>query len=226
MRPVSLYGRSKVAAEHMLLQRENSISLRLATVFGMSPRMRMDLLLNDFVYRAVTDRAVTVFEGHAKRNYIHIRDIAHAFIDTLSKFAEMRGWPYNVGLSNANLSKLELCQKIRRWVPNFHYHEAAIGEDPDKRDYLVSNARMEATGWKPFYVIGRRNRGADEGLPDDPKLGLWERLMDAVQHSDGTRITVHDDEPQKGDKCDVQGCIRNNRRNNGVGRWTMVRALR
>ena len=153
LNPVSLYGKSKVAAESLILHRTNSVSLRLATVFGMSPRMRLDLLVNDFVHRAVTDRAVTVFEGHAKRNYIHIRDVAHAFVHVLANFPTMAGQAYNVGLSSANLSKLELCEKIKRWVPNFHYHEAAIGEDPDKRDYLVSNARMEATGWKPFYSL-------------------------------------------------------------------------
>jgi nucleoside-diphosphate-sugar epimerase len=153
MRPVSLYGRSKVAAEQQLLERENSISLRLATVFGMSPRMRLDLLVNDFVHRAVHDRTVTLFEAHAKRNYIHVRDVAYAFIHALSKFTEMRGKAYNVGLSSANLSKLELCEHIQKRIPKFYFHEAAIGEDPDRRDYVVSNARMEGTGWKPFYSL-------------------------------------------------------------------------
>jgi nucleoside-diphosphate-sugar epimerase len=153
MRPVSLYGRSKVEAEKLILARENSISLRLATVFGMSPRMRLDLLVNDLTYRAVMDRSVTIFEGHAKRNYVHIRDVANAFVHALSNFDKMRGRPYNVGLSTANLSKLELCAQIKKHVPAFYFHEAPIGEDPDRRDYLVSNARLEATGWKPYYSL-------------------------------------------------------------------------
>src|SRR5208282_1379212 len=113
LRPVSLYGRDKVAAEAIILERENSISLRLATVFGMAPRMRIDLLVNDFVYRAVNDRFVVLFEAHFKRNYIHIRDVARAFIHSIENFDGMRGRPYNVGLSEANLSKAELCERIK-----------------------------------------------------------------------------------------------------------------
>jgi nucleoside-diphosphate-sugar epimerase len=115
--------------------------------------MRVDLLVNDFVLRAVHDRAVLVFEGHFKRNYIHIRDVARAFIHAIDNFASMQGRPYNVGLSDANLSKLELCAKIREHIPNFVYVEAPIGEDPDKRDYVVSNARIEATGFKPQHSL-------------------------------------------------------------------------
>ena len=153
LRPVSLYGRDKVAAEQIILDRENSVSLRLATVFGMAPRMRIDLLVNDFVYRAVNDRFVVLFEAHFKRNYIHIRDVARAFIHTMDKFADMKGRPFNVGLSDANLSKAELCERIKAHVPNFQYLEAPVGEDPDKRDYIVSNSRIEATGYAPAHSL-------------------------------------------------------------------------
>jgi len=149
LRPVSLYGVTKVEAERAVLERGNSISLRLATVFGVSPRMRIDLLVNDFTYRAVMDRAVVVFEGDAKRNYIHVRDVAKAFLHSLDNFSSMCDNAFNVGLSDANLSKIELCTKIQEVVPNFVYLTAPIGEDPDKRDYIVSNEKIEATGWKP-----------------------------------------------------------------------------
>ncbi|MCX7868357.1 MAG: NAD(P)-dependent oxidoreductase [Terrimicrobiaceae bacterium] len=153
LRPISLYGTSKVEAEAAVLDRGNSISFRLATVFGMSPRMRLDLLVNDFVYRAAMDRALVVFEGHFKRNYIHIRDVARVFLHGLENFDAMRGRPYNVGLEDANLTKLELCAVIQRHVPGFVFLEAPIGEDPDKRDYIVSNARILSTGWRPKHSL-------------------------------------------------------------------------
>ncbi|MGL6096431.1 MAG: NAD-dependent epimerase/dehydratase family protein [Fimbriiglobus sp.] len=153
LRPLSLYGRTKVEAELATLAAGNAITFRLATVFGMSARMRLDLLVNDFVYRAVTDRAVVVFEGHAKRNYIHVRDVAAAFVHGIANFDAMRDKPYNVGLSDANLSKLELCAEIRKQVPVFVALEAPIGEDPDKRDYIVSNARIEAAGFRPTMTL-------------------------------------------------------------------------
>lgn len=153
LRPISLYGVTKVEAEQAVLASGNALTFRLATVFGMSPRMRIDLLVNDFVHRAVTDRAVVVFEGHAKRNYIHIRDVARAFLHALTNFERMKDQPYNVGLSDANLSKLELCAEIRKLLPGFVFLEAPIGEDPDKRDYIVSNAKIEATGFKPAYSL-------------------------------------------------------------------------
>ena len=153
LRPISLYGRTKVEAEQAVLERGNSISFRLATVFGMSPRMRIDLLVNDFVYRAVNDRAVVLFEAHFKRNYIHIRDVARAFLHGICNFDTMRDQPYNVGLSDANLSKLELCQRIQQHLPNFMFMEAPIGEDPDKRDYIVSNEKIESTGYRPQFSL-------------------------------------------------------------------------
>jgi nucleoside-diphosphate-sugar epimerase len=159
LRPISLYGRTKVDAEQAVLEHGNSITFRLATVFGMSPHMRLDLLVNDFTYRAVTDRVVVVFEGHFKRNYIHIRDVAKAFIHGLDNFDAMQGRPYNVGLSDANLSKIELCEAIKERVPGFTYLEAPLGEDPDKRDYIVSNERIEGTGFHPDWPL---ERGIDE----------------------------------------------------------------
>lgn len=153
LRPISLYGRTKVEAESAVLERGNAISFRLATVFGMAPRMRVDLLVNDFVYRAVNDRAVVLFEPHFKRNYIHIRDVARAFLHGLDNFETMKDRPYNVGLSEANLSKWELCERIQQHLPRFVFLEAPIGEDPDKRDYIISNARIEATGYQPAHSL-------------------------------------------------------------------------
>jgi nucleoside-diphosphate-sugar epimerase len=155
LRPISLYGVTKVEAEKAVLERGNGVTLRLATVFGMSPRMRIDLLVNDFTWRAVTDRAVVIFEGHFKRNYIHIRDVVKGFEHALANFDTMRGEAYNLGLSTANLSKLELCAKIREHIPGFVFLEAPIGEDPDKRDYIVSNEKVEATGWSPDWSLDR-----------------------------------------------------------------------
>lgn len=154
LRPISLYGTTKVEAEKAVLDRGNAISFRLATVFGMAPRMRLDLLVNDFVYRAVTDRAVVLFEPHFKRNYIHVRDVARAFLHGINNFETMKNEPYNVGLSDANLSKLELCQEIQKHLPAFVFPEAPVGEDPDKRDYIVSNAKIEATGYMPAHGLG------------------------------------------------------------------------
>ena len=153
LRPVSLYGRTKVEAERAVLDRGNAISFRLATVFGMSPRMRIDLLVNDFVYRAVHDRAVVLFEAHFKRNYIHVRDVARAFVHGIDGFDDMKNQPYNVGLSDANLSKAELCRKIQEHLPKFCFLEAPVGEDPDKRDYIVSNEKIERTGFRPAYSL-------------------------------------------------------------------------
>jgi nucleoside-diphosphate-sugar epimerase len=155
LRPISLYGTTKCEAEAAVLERENGLSFRLATVFGMSPRMRVDLLVNDFVYRAVNDRAVVVFEGHFKRNFLHVRDVARVFLHALENFSKMRGRPYNVGLDDANLSKLELCAEIKKQIPAFVYLEAPIGEDPDKRDYIVSNARILGTGFRPEWPLAR-----------------------------------------------------------------------
>lgn len=152
LKPVSLYGRDKVAAEDAVLARDGAVSLRLATVFGMSPRPRIDLLVNDFVYRALHDRAVVLFESHFKRNYIHVRDVGRAFLHGIDNPGRIAG-VYNVGLSDTNISKRELCERIQKHLPAFQFVEAEIGEDPDKRDYVVSNAKIEATGFKPQYSL-------------------------------------------------------------------------
>jgi nucleoside-diphosphate-sugar epimerase len=158
--PISLYGTTKMDAEKIVLDRGNGISFRLATVFGMSPRMRMDLLVNDFVYRAITDRAVVLFEPHFKRNYIHVRDVARAFQHGVDKFETLsQAGVFNVGLSDANLSKFELCQAIQKHLPGFVFMEAPIGEDPDKRNYIVSNEKIEKTAFRPKY-------GLHDGIPE------------------------------------------------------------
>jgi len=154
IRPVSLYGRDKVEVERTLLERHPAaVSLRLATVFGMSPRMRLDLLVNDFTYRAYTDRFIVLFESHFKRNFIHVRDVARAFLHAMDRFDAMQGQVYNVGLSDANLSKLELCQRIQKHLPGFTVHESSVGKDPDKRDYIVSNEKIERTGYSPAFSL-------------------------------------------------------------------------
>lgn len=153
LRPVSLYGQLKVEIEKLLLDSGRAVSLRLATVFGVSPRMRWDLMVNDFTFRAVRDKFIVLFEGHFRRNYIHIRDIAKAFLFGLQNYEKMKGNAFNVGLSSANLTKLELCQKIKEYLPSFYVHAAEIGEDPDKRDYIVSNEKLESLGWKPDYSL-------------------------------------------------------------------------
>ena len=160
IRPVSLYGRDKVEVERILMEQHRSaISFRLATVFGMSPRMRLDLLVNDFTYRAVTDRFIVLFESHFKRNFLHVRDVARAFLHGIDHFDAMAGQIYNVGLSDANLSKRELCDRISAHVPEFVVHESNIGKDPDKRDYIVSNEKIERTGYRPAFSL---DDGIDE----------------------------------------------------------------
>ena len=153
LRPISKYAVDKVAVEKVLMERENSISYRLATVFGMSPRMRTDLLVNDLTYRAVNDGYVVIFEGHFKRNYIHVRDVCEAFLHAIYQFDEMKGNIYNVGLSSANVSKLELCEIIKKQLPNFTIVEGDIKKDPDQRNYIVSNEKLERTGWTPYHTL-------------------------------------------------------------------------
>ncbi len=151
--PISLYGKTKMAAEKAVLEGGNSLTFRFATLFGASPRMRTDLLVNDFTYRAVFDRSLIVFEGSFMRNYLHVRDAAGAFIFAMENFEKMKGRQYNCGLSDANLSKIQLCEKIKEHIPSFMYIEAPVGTDPDKRNYLVSNERLESMGWRPKYTI-------------------------------------------------------------------------
>jgi nucleoside-diphosphate-sugar epimerase len=153
LRPISEYGRTKVDIEKAFLDKRNAVTLRLATVFGMSPRMRMDLLVNDFVYRAITDKVLVLFEEHFRRNYIHVRDVAKAFLFAIDYYDKMNGEPYNVGLSTANLSKKELATNIKKHVPELNIQTAEIGEDPDKRNYVVSNRKIERLGWQPDYSL-------------------------------------------------------------------------
>ena len=154
LRPISQYAIEKVEVEKELMEHATAISFRLATVFGMSPRMRIDLLVNDFTYRAVHDRFVVLFESSFKRNYIHVRDVAQAFMHAMDNIQRMKGQIYNVGLSDANVSKRELCDEIRSFLPEFTYLEAPVGKDPDQRNYIVSNAKIEATGFRPAYSLG------------------------------------------------------------------------
>jgi nucleoside-diphosphate-sugar epimerase len=157
LEPISLYGRVKVEAEQLLLDSPNVVTLRLATVFGMSPRMRLDLLVNHFTYEAVTRRYLVVFEKRARRNYVHIRDVADCFVHCIEHAPQMVGRPYNLGLDAANLSKEELAVKIQSHVPNFYVHYSEIGSDPDKRDYIVSNQRLKEAGFEA-------KRSLDDGI--------------------------------------------------------------
>lgn len=148
LRPISRYAIEKVAVEKELMAFENAISFRLATVFGMSARMRTDLLVNDFTYRAVNDRFVVLFESYFKRNYVHVRDVSRVFQHGIANFDRMKGQIYNVGLSDANVSKKELCETIQKQVPDFVFIDAPVGKDPDQRNYIVSNEKIEATGFQ------------------------------------------------------------------------------
>lgn len=153
LNPISKYAIDKVEVEKALMQHPNFISFRLATVFGMSPRMRIDLLVNDFTYRAVHDRFVVLFESSFKRNYIHVRDVSRVFQHAIQNFDSMKGQIYNVGLSDANVSKKELCERIQKYIPEFVFIDAPVGKDPDQRNYIVSNAKLEATGFKQAHGL-------------------------------------------------------------------------
>jgi len=149
LEPISLYGRTKVEAEKLLLDSENTITLRLATAFGISPRMRIDLLVNDFTWQAVTNGSIIIFEKDFKRNFCHVRDIANCFIFCMEHFEAMKGEAYNVGLNEANLSKAQLAELVKQQVPKLYIHYAEIGSDPDKRNYIVSNDKINRCG---FYA--------------------------------------------------------------------------
>lgn len=162
LNPTSLYGKSKVAAEaHVMFS--GGISLRLASVFGASPRMRIDLIVNEFVWRAVHDRSVVLFEGHFRRNFVHVRDVARAFIHAVESGDGMRGNAYNCGASTQMMSKRELCDKIAAHVSGFEYHESPAKFDPDRRDYLIAYDKLEAAGWQPEHTV-------DQGIVELLKL--------------------------------------------------------
>ncbi len=155
--PISLYGKTKVDAERLLLDQPNTMSFRLATVFGMSPRMRLDLLVNHFVYAACKDGYLVIFEKEFKRNFVHVRDVADCMLHGIRHAQGMQGRAYNVGLDAANLSKEELARKVQKHVPKFYLHFAAIGQDPDQRNYIVSSQRLREAGFEP-------KRSLDEGI--------------------------------------------------------------
>lgn len=159
LEPISLYGQTKTQAEQELLESPNAITLRLATVFGMSPRMRLDLLVNHFTYAAATDGYIVIFEKDFKRNYIHIRDVADGFLYCIENSSRMTGRPYNAGLDAANLSKEELALKVKEYVPNFYIHFSEVGSDPDKRNYIVSNQRLREAGFEA-------KRSLEEGIEE------------------------------------------------------------
>jgi len=163
LKPISQYAIDKVAIEKELMERENVISFRLATVFGMSPRMRTDLLVNDFTYRAVHDGFVILFEGHFKRNYVHVKDVSKVFQHGIDNFKSMKGQIFNVGLSDANISKLELCESIKKQIPSFVFVESQVNTDPDQRNYIVSNAKLEATGYRTDYSLDNGITGLIKG---------------------------------------------------------------
>jgi nucleoside-diphosphate-sugar epimerase len=153
LNPISQYAIEKVEIEKELLKHGQAVSFRLATVFGMSLKMRIDLLVNDFTYRAVNDRFVVLFESHFKRNYLHVRDVARAFIHGIDNFDDMKGEIYNVGLSDTNISKKELCERIQKYLPEFTFLEEELGKDPDQRNYIVSNEKIEKTGFNTKYSL-------------------------------------------------------------------------
>ena len=160
---MSLYAKDKVIVEKELMNHANATSFRLATVFGISPRMRLDLLVNNFAFRAVTDGFIVIFEGHFKRNYIHISDVVQAFMLSIENPQNFIGQIFNVGLSSANISKLELCEKIKEIVPKFTYLESELGKDPDQRNYIVSNEKIEKVGFSPMMQL-------DDGLQELVKM--------------------------------------------------------
>jgi nucleoside-diphosphate-sugar epimerase len=151
--PLSLYAKTKCDAENTMLEKGNGVSLRLATVFGVSPRMRTDLLVNDFVYKSVVDGYLVLFEAHFKRNYIHVQDIARTFQFIIENYDKCKGHAFNVGLSTANLSKLELAETIKKYIPSLVIKQDDFKEDFDKRNYIVSNEKLESLGWKPIYDL-------------------------------------------------------------------------
>jgi nucleoside-diphosphate-sugar epimerase len=153
LNPISKYAIDKVEIEKALMEHDNAISFRLATVFGMAPRMRCDLLVNDFTYRALHDRFVVLFESSFKRNYIHVRDVSRVFQHGIDNFEKMKGQIYNVGLSDANVSKKELCERIKKYIPEFVYIDAPVGKDPDQRNYIVSNEKLESTGFMQTHSL-------------------------------------------------------------------------
>lgn len=159
LEPISLYGSTKVEAEQIVLNSQNALSLRLATVFGMSPRLRLDLLVNNFTYMAFTEGYLVIFEKDFKRNFVHVRDVADCMIHCIKNSKQMSGRPYNLGNDDANMSKEELALCIKEQLPNFYIHYADVGSDPDKRNYVVSNQRLREAGFEA-------RRGISDGVKE------------------------------------------------------------
>ena len=159
LRPISLYGRTKCDAEKEVMKFKNCICFRLATVFGFSYRMRTDLLVNNFVYNAMQTKRLTIFEPHFRRNFIHIRDVVSAIVYSINNFKKLRSNVYNLGLSSANISKLMLAKKIRKQMKNLKVTIVKNKKDPDKRDYFVSNRKIEKKGFKAKILL---ETGIDE----------------------------------------------------------------
>ena len=153
LRPISLYGRTKVGAEKEILKFKNSICFRLATVFGFSYRMRSDLLVNNFVQTAVKKNSLLIYEPHFRRNYIHIRDVVNVFIFSIKNFEKMKSNTYNVGLSSANLTKIQLAKAIQKNVKSLKIKIGYNKKDPDQRDYYVSNKKIEKMGFKTKFKL-------------------------------------------------------------------------
>lgn len=153
LNPISIYGVTKCAAEKAIMSRGNNISFRLATVMGVSRKMRMDLLVNDFTYRAWNDKFIVLFESSFLRNFVHVRDVAGAMEFAISEQSIMRGQVYNLGNTSANVNKMELCLAIKRQIPDFYITESPINKDPDQRNYIVSNEKLESLGWRPKYSL-------------------------------------------------------------------------
>jgi len=166
LNPISLYGKTKCAAEKAIMAAGNNITFRLATVMGVSRKMRMDLLVNDFTYKAWNDRYIVLFESTFLRNFIHIRDVVNALEWPLIIGSDnMRGQVYNVGNTSANVNKMDLCLAIKKQVPEFFITESPINKDPDQRNYIVSNEKLEKTSWKPNFSLDDAIREILEACP-------------------------------------------------------------
>lgn len=163
--PISLYGITKCAAEKAIMAEGNNISFRLATVMGVSRKMRMDLLVNDFTWRAFNDRFIVLFESSFLRNFVHVRDVATAMLFAINNQSTMRGQVYNLGCSSANVNKMDLCLAIKKQVPDFFITESAINKDPDQRNYVVSNAKLEGLGWQAKYSLDDAIREVLQACP-------------------------------------------------------------
>ena len=181
LNPISLYGRTKVESEKILLSETNAISFRLATVFGPSSKMRVDLLVNNFTYKALNDGVLVLFEQNFRRNYIHVLDVAKGFIHGIENFDSMKGQAYNMGLSSANLTKRQLAEKIKEHIPKMEIISADFSQDPDKRDYIVSNEKLESTGWQPTQTL-------DDGI--DQLIKLYTMIKSADGYISSTAYTL------------------------------------